>query len=451
MLIVIDAVRARNLGCYGFDRETSPNIDKIASEGLIYERCFSQSNRTEPSLATIMSGKHPLNHRITSHGTKYTEENFQKLEKGNTKFLSEILKEEGYRTIAIDWLNRWHNRGYNHYGVKQTAWKGFRWKVANILRKIASPLWNLAVKTHRKTLGSFEHRANCERVTKDAMKQIEKSEKEFFLFLHYWDTHAPYYPQKEHHEPFKREGGPTLRELKEEENLNIGPYSHTSENEEITLSEIKSRYEGCIHWVDYEIGRLFNWLESQKLLDDTLIIITSDHGENFGEKGIYFTHAGLYDVTIHVPLIIWHENSTKNRIRSMVQHTDILPTITNILNLKDPLGLDGRPLNRADRNEIYVESNKSKLRAIRTDKWKLIQPINKQILEEKADWYGSEMKSELYNLEKDPEEENNLADSEKEKFKELSEKIDEKVREFKRKNEKSRISSKIKNLLKNND
>lgn len=448
VIILLDAVRAGNLSCYGYDKPTSPNIDEIASEGLLFENCFSQSTRTEPSLATIMSGKHPLNHGVVAHGTRHTGESARRLKESGTRLLPEILKSRGYETIAVDWLARWHKRGYDHYGVDQAKWKKLRWRASNLLRKISGPLWEFASGMHQKSIGPAVHRAACEKVTNNAIGLLEKCKRDFFLFVHYWDVHAPYSPPPEHRAPFDREGGIALTELLDglkEKGVTFNNYFMSVFSQYDTLERVRSAYDGCIHWVDSQVGRLVDYLRMRDLLDDTLLIITADHGEALGEHGIYFTHAGLYDHTIHVPLILRHPKLGKGRIKELVQHTDITPTILDLLDIEKPDLLDGHPIPDYTRDEVYMEMNKSKMRAIRTDRWKYIHTVDMEYMR-KAYWFKGGGKAELFDLREDPGEEENLIEKEPDKAQELKERLENKVREFRSKHEKGRVQRKLEKL-----
>ena len=106
IIIVVDALRARNLSCYGYSMKTSPNIDELAKEGVLFEDAYCCINTTDPSLTTIFSGKHPSSHGILSHGVQITTEEVREFNKTGTILLPEILKSQGYTTIAIDWLGR---------------------------------------------------------------------------------------------------------------------------------------------------------------------------------------------------------------------------------------------------------------------------------------------------------------------------------------------------------
>ena len=114
IFIVIDALRPKNLGCYGYQKNISPNIDEISTEGLLFRDAYSTTNATDPSLTTIFSGRFCRSHGIMKHGALLQSEEVQNYLK-TVPTLPEILKHNGYKTFAIDWLGRWHTKGFDYY------------------------------------------------------------------------------------------------------------------------------------------------------------------------------------------------------------------------------------------------------------------------------------------------------------------------------------------------
>jgi arylsulfatase len=419
ILIVVDALRARNLGCYGGDKESSPNIDKIADKGILFENVYCCWNTTDQSLTTILSGRYPRTHGIVHHGDKITPEDLNAFETLNVRLLSQVLQDNGYETLAVDWMARWFKRGFDYYGYNPE--RNFLGKlIYNIfilpyihLRYIASHLGLLRIysKKRRFTAASlwkgfkdvfrtFLFTFELARVqdacfiTDLAEELIKKSRKEnFFLFLHYWDTHTPYNCPRNFLE--KKKGHVTSQEA------------------------LLAKYNGAVRYVDQQIGRLFDVLKEERLLEDTLIIITSDHGESLWEHDIFFDHHGLYDVTTHVPLILYYPKafSEPKRVKSLVQHADLAPTLYELLNIKyKDYELDGAslmPLIRGEKREIrqFVFNEESYVQrkiGFRTKKFKyILSPDGVGMCNYCQQVHGGE--EELYNLEVDPEENANIA------------------------------------------
>jgi len=423
ILIVIDALRARNLGCYGGKRKSTPHIDKIASMGILFERAFSAWNTTDQSLTTILTGRYPRTHGIIHHGDKVKNEDKETFEKLNIKLLAEILKSLGYKTFAVDWMGRWFKKGFDYYGYKTekpifkkiihtfftVPYRHIKYMIAHIglLRiylkkrkkgKSSRPsLW----KGIKDVLSTFFFTFELARVqdaniiTRIAEEWVRKSGKEkYFLFLHYWDTHTPYNCPRKYW--IKKKGA-----------------SYAKVN-------LSSKYAGAVRYVDQHIGQLFDVLEEENQKRDTLLIITSDHGESLTEHDIFFDHHGLYDATTHVPLILYYPKSfsSPRRVKSLVQHVDLLPTLWDLLQIDSvlyrPDGKSLLPLIRNDRQEIrpycfHEESYVQRKIGLRTHKYKYIYAPDGQGLCNYCQMVhgGPE---ELYNLEKDREETNNIVD-----------------------------------------
>ncbi len=344
ILIVIDALRSKNLGCYGGESHASPNIDMLARNGIRFENCYSCWNTTDQSLTSIFTGRFPRTHGIIHHGDRVTREDLLTFRKLNAKTLAEVLRKKGFRTFAVDWMGRWFRRGFDFYGYEpdRNIWQKLfytigtlpyvhiRYMIAHIsLLKIYSKKRKTSISSMWKGLKgvwntfrfTFElaRVQDARNVTKLAQKIIEKSKEDnFFLFLHYWDTHTPYNCPKKYMDRDKPRGK--------------------------SIEIIASKYKGAVNYVDNSIGILIEFLKNHKILEDTLIIITSDHGESLTEHEIYFDHHGLYEVTTHVPLILHHPKliPSPKRIDGIIQHVDLVPTIQDYLGIiSDNQGFDG--------------------------------------------------------------------------------------------------------------
>ena len=152
IFIVVDGLRSENLGCYGYHRNTSPNIDKLAREGILFENCYSCSTSTDPSFTSMFSGKYPISHGITHHAFKITDEEKERLDISNTKMLAEILKSQGYTTIGLAWIGstrlnlRWHKRGFDYYWGYEGGTSLNESVVNKMLKKLPVSLHNFIFK-----------------------------------------------------------------------------------------------------------------------------------------------------------------------------------------------------------------------------------------------------------------------------------------------------------------
>jgi len=431
ILIVIDALRAKNLSCYGYDKQTSPNIDYLAKKGAVFKNAFSCINATEPSLTSIMTGKLPINHGIINHGENISKKEIKKLINSRISFLPEVLRNKGYNTYALDWLGRWHKKGFDYYmGDSEKSSKAKK-LIGNIHKKIKE-----IGKTMEKhpTIYKFLRKVYQEKIFEDANELTKKAiniltkkgKKPVFLFIHYWDTHSPYRtPRRIWKRFYSRDRNLKITPealLKKIGNINIRCSVESMFSKKKDIHEILAKYDACINTVDTCIKRIIDLIEKDKNLKNTIIIITSDHGESLLEHEIFFDHHGLYDVSIHVPLII-HDfrKDLKTKNSALVQHTDLFPTILDLLKFDIKTDFDGASLvplinmrKKRIRKYIFVEeAHTQRKRAIRTKQYKYIQAVDKKriVCRYCKRIHGEE--EELYDLKKDPEEKENIVTKKK--------------------------------------
>lgn len=387
ILITIDTLRADRLGCYGYHPNISPNIDGLAKDGILFENMIAENNVTQSSFVTMLTGKNPHQHGIVN----------MKPTKIPQRFLSLplILQRKGYKTAAVDCnyritgqSNPWFKRGFDTY---------------------------LDPSENRPTHLNL----SAKEINQKAIPWLKKNAQEpnFFLFLHYWDPHYPYQPEasfakwsKEQSPIIAQANEPTLKScLREPLWSFISKYNQDNKS----ISQIQKNYDGTVKQADHYVGELIEEVKHLGIYEDTMIILTSDHGESLGEHKIYFDHHGLYDATLRVPLIITYPKRLpgNKRISDLVQHADILPTITQLAKVPVPKGMgriDGtsvlsliQPKKRKSRPFVVsCEANWQCKRSIRNHHWKLIQSIERDI-------YGNP-KYELYNLKQDPQEQRNV-------------------------------------------
>ncbi|MFQ6038448.1 MAG: sulfatase [Candidatus Aminicenantales bacterium] len=419
VVFVLDALRARNLGCYGSEEGLTPRIDELAANGILFENAYCCWNTTDQSLTSIFTGMYPRSHGLVHHGDKVTSEDRLTFDTLRIPMLAEILKPLGYRTYAVDWMGRWFRKGFEFYGYDLE--KSPLQKITSIL--FARPYVHIKyVLSHIGLLGLYAKKRPAslplllkglrdvwrtfrfsfelarvqdgQVVTGLAEKLIQRAgKKPFFLFLHYWDTHTPYNCPRKFVPRKKRRSSPK--------------------------SALVSRYHGAVRYVDHQVGRVIDTLREEGLLEKTLIILTSDHGESLTEHGIFFDHHGLYEATTHVPLIL-HAPALfpdPRRIPSLVQHVDLLPTILDLLKARtQDLAFDGAsllPLVRGEaqqiRDSVFVEESYVQRKiGLRTEDRKfMMAPDGKGFCRYCQTVHGG--KEELYHLAEDPEERINLA------------------------------------------
>lgn len=409
VFIVVDALRTRNLGCYGYSKSISPNIDELAKKGLVFENAFACSNVTDASLTTIFSGMYPTSHGILSHGGRFLGRQIgkvetRKLDESGIRLLPQILRAKGYTTLAVDWLGRWHTRGYNYYsGMLHEANP-----ISFPLKKVDSFIRLMSRRYAYLKQSTIIDDAHL--VTAKAKLLIKRNlHKRFFLFVHYWGTHTPYASPTSFYKKVVPEKG-------RGEILGFLSRIRVGWSRKIRFNEKITRYLASIAYVDQQIGMLIEALENYGILDQTLIVLTSDHGESLTEHEIYFDHHGLYDVTIHVPLIIKHPAFPKHKkISGFVQHFDLVPTILDIFDFRTEK-LDGKsilPLIYQEKSQLHSavyaeEALRQRKRAIRTKDYKYIQALSKKEAICRACKRIHGGVEELYDLNDDPEETKNI-------------------------------------------
>ena len=386
ILISLDTTRADRLSCYGHFRRTSPHLDKLAEEGVLFTEHFSPHIPTFPGHTTMMTGKDIYSHQVTN----------QSHEPGvgsGVKMLAEMLKERGFYTAAADNLGRWFARGFDH--IETYSWETSdpnSWRKGEAV--LASSL--------------------------KALNRCAEQDDPFFLFLHFWDPHTPYLPPAPFDRMFyqgdeKDPSNESMRELWKFEAFNRYFAEWMPGVTDIEFP--KAQYDAEIAYMDTCLAHLFNRLDELGLTSETLVVVTADHGEDLDEHEHWFDHHGLYDTNLHIPLIMRCPEYLPAglKIGGMTSMLDVTPTILDILELGETIfeeKMDGSsllplinspsPVSRGSADFLHITENTwMKKRGIRTHRWKLIVPL------ETPDLHGNS-DIELYDLLADPGELSNL-------------------------------------------
>jgi len=338
ILITIDALRYDHLGCYGYHRDTSPNIDALAASGVKFLQAISNGGNTPQAFPAILASALPLSQ----------ESWIRPLSRSNV-MLAEVLKEAGYQTAAFHsnpFLSQFcgYNRGFDTFEdtLRDVSPRGIRLR----LRQWKSPdtlVGRIRIKVGR-ILGPVIHRVvgkaiiNASEMTAKATFWLEANQGKFFLWLHYMDVHAPYLPPSKYvryfsDQPASRREMHTLR------------YKTKSKPGQLSPSEVETLiclYDAEVRYADEAIGVLLRKLGNYS--SNTVIIVTADHGEEFGEHG-NFGHQSVYEGTLRVPLIITGPGINGGiSVRQQVGLIDLAPTILNIAGLDSPRSFHGKSL-----------------------------------------------------------------------------------------------------------
>ncbi|MEQ4203745.1 sulfatase [Actinopolymorpha sp. B9G3] len=366
VIVAVDTLRPDHLGCYGYPIATSPAIDALAAESVVFDQAYAAGIPTTPSFTTLLSGLHPYQHRVVTHPAQvHLDEDIQ--------LLPQLAKESGYVTVALDNLvvqglgkGTWFARGYDHYS-------GFLYK----------PFGDQSTQL-------------TDRALEFAIKPRDKP---LLLFIHYWDPHTPYGPlppyDEMHYRPGEMPPGPQGMPAVDMAQVRaIHPDYYEAFLADMNLRHpddyayVLAQYDGEISQVDHQIGRLINGLKAHQSWDNTLLLLVSDHGECFGEGGLYFDHHGLYDAVTRLAMILKlpagdRSGPGQGRVDGMVSHEDVLPTLCELSGIPRPAyDLTGRsmvPLINGSASEIRssvvsVESTRQASAALRTTTEKVIVP-----------------------------------------------------------------------------
>jgi arylsulfatase A-like enzyme len=309
VLVSLDTLRADHLGVYGYPRDTSPEMDRLAEESLLFEWTISQAPNTSPSDMSNFTSLYPTVHGFTGDRDRLA---------GWRLTLAEYLRDTGYRTAATT------------DGAYMRGWFGF----AQGFERFA------------------DHMKGMPRSVSLAFDWLDSGlgDSPFFLFVHTYDIHSPYDPPLPFRDMFTDpayDGGfhPGSQELEEiRKRVKSDPEGgHGLTPEDIAF--IKARYDGGIRYTDREVGRLVEGLRSRGILDRAWLIITSDHGEEFTEHGSVL-HEKLYHTVTRVPLLVRPPGPSRSgrRVPEIVELIDIMPTILDLAGIEPVRPLQGRSL-----------------------------------------------------------------------------------------------------------
>lgn len=336
----IDTLRPDHLGCYGYHRNTSPNIDRIAADGVRFDNYYCSDAPCLPSRNALMSGRFGIHTGVINHGglcadprPEGTERAFRSLY-GTTTYPYQLTK-KGLHTVYI-----------GGFGERHSAWQ-FYAGFAEI---------------HDTGKGGNE---SAEEVSPTALDWIERRGKEdnWYLHINYWDPHTPFRVPAEFGNPFENDPLPEwcIPELIEQHRKLPGPHTIQDINmynnatspeyprqpgEVRDMDEMRKLIDGydCgIRYADDHVGKILAALEKQGVLEDTIIIVSSDHGENYGELGLYAEHGTADHATCRIPMIIRWPGKQKGHVDTGLHYNlDLAPTLADMLQMKKPDLWDGQ-------------------------------------------------------------------------------------------------------------
>jgi arylsulfatase A-like enzyme len=356
ILISIDTLRADHLGCYGYGDDTSPHIDKFAKDSVLFKETIVQAPSTLPSHASIFTSLIPSHHgAFFALKTNISED---------AVMMSEIFQKHGYRTVSYN--------GGGQVDGKFGFYRGFD--------------------VYESMGGNFDVHVD------KAIEWLENNpDEKYFMFLHTYEVHHPYTPKKVYLDLFE-DGydGNLPMDISKDLLKQINQKNLVIDDRD--REHIIDTYNAEIYSMDAAFGRLITFLKKENLYDGTVIIFTSDHGEEFGEHGWMGWHSHtLYDELLRVPLIIKFPNQKRSgkTVKMQVRSIDILPTLLDIVDIPSLETFEGVSLiGFKGKEELYAISQRDTPTdthpiSVRTSKWKLYDNL-------------------LFDLEKDPQELQNI-------------------------------------------
>jgi arylsulfatase A-like enzyme len=410
LLIVLDTVRADHLSLYGYARRTSPNLDAWAKEGMVFRNAISASDMTLSTHGSLFTGLYPSWHRahlVPQHDAEPLDPSFHTL--------AEILSENGYTTLAVlancAYLRPvFHlNQGFQVYDVR-TPVSGIHNGRAGYLRDFIQPALAHLVSTEE----FYRAYRRADQITGDGLRifrAMRERREPFFLNLNYMDAHDPYIPPPPYRDLFPGRNpafspGRVQQLHRELARLERPPTLATD------LAHITSQYDGAIAYMDAEIKRLLDGLKQAGLYDNTLVIVTSDHGEAIGDRSALGHPASVHQELVHVPLLIKYPRSTgvaaDRQVDSRVSSVDVLPTVLDVAGIRltsDVQGESLRTMNPDQDRAVFSESfpdNLSRLRRRSDVVQRALYQGNRKLI------VSSTGQAELYNLSQDATELQNL-------------------------------------------
>ncbi len=317
LLVILDTVRADHLSSYGYDRRTTPHLDRLAGEGERYTQAYAQSSWTLPTIATILTGQPPH-----AHGAGFADGVIFPLREG-VPTLAGLLGAAGFETGGI-WNVVWCQpqsglaQGFGFYDYVMTD-------ATNRNHRSASDTTDLALRW----LGEQDPDASL------------------FLAVHYFDPHLTYDPPA----PFDSEFEPDQRDHVPEGFGSAGEMVRIRTGDlELTPRQRESliaRYDGELRYMDEQFGRLRAGMEQAGLWDDTLVVVIADHGEEFWDHGSFEHGHSHFAEVVRVPLIVRRPGGPAGVVRDeRVRQLDVAPTILEYAGIPVPPGLPGHPLGR---------------------------------------------------------------------------------------------------------
>lgn len=342
LLVVTDALRADHLGCYGYERPVSPNIDRLADGGVLFRHAFSQASCTRESTASLLMSLYPLTHSMSELGSTRPP--------GACTLMGE-LKAAGYSTAVLS-ANRLlspdfgFDLGVDFFYTESTSIirHTLLERSLTLLRDEFRGLWRLSRAVHTAIASFPQPQRGCVFVDRDAvtidkifLSWLDDHPGPFFAYLHYMEAHAPYEPPPPYSARFSDPAyaGPTMTFYPTNDMMvYFGDGAPISDAARLNMID---QYDASIAYLDWALGELLAELRNRGLIEKTVIILTSDHGEEFYDHSGWGHGRSLYNELIHVPLIVSSPKLVPGGrvVDERIRHIDVTPTLLSAAGMDD--------------------------------------------------------------------------------------------------------------------
>ncbi|MCK4660663.1 MAG: sulfatase [Phycisphaerae bacterium] len=396
VLITVESLRSDHVGCYGYQHDTTPAIDALAAEATLYENAYSTTSWTLTSHACIFTGLYPSAHNVVLPKSRLND---------SYRTMAEILVDYGYQTAAVvsgPYLKKAHslNQGFQVYDER--------------------PISPSKVNAHDDvTNDRMEARIN------HFLDKSRSKEDPFFLFLYYWDPHYQYIPPEPYDTMFVPADAKPIKKPEFHRYYKLGKQINQAQ-----LEYVKAQYDGEVRCTDGYLERLFDRLRELNLWDNTAIILTADHGEQFFEHGFLGHKYDLHVESLHVPLIVKYPNQEQPRRDSRVVNlVDLFPTVLDLGFCRIPEDTQGLSLIEDGRTWLdptfyelvsiwYMKRKSTGERWSETENWFAIRAGDYKLV-----WREVAGETELYDLVNDPQELHPITAGEEARVAQLKEQI----------------------------
>lgn len=312
VVIVMDAARADALHCYGYHRETSPNLDRLAQESALYERAYTTATWTLPTHSSLFTGKY-----LSEHGT---HGEYMYLEDEHVT-IAELLQEHGYQTLCVSANG---NIGHSYNTVQ-----GFERASTNVYGRRQGD--SFLVRQLGRLLGKADYGArDGNQIAMRWVGEAVEAKRPFFLFMNYMEVHAKYGST-----PYAARWIPDAKTFKRALKIPQDTIAYAAGVKSATPEEfalLRALYDGDVLYLDERVGQIIDFLRAKGVLDNTLLIVTSDHGEELGEHGLVGHSRSIYNTVFQIPLIVRYPKAFApgSRHKNVVEIIDFFPTILDV-------------------------------------------------------------------------------------------------------------------------